>query len=805
MASFVQDTMAGTDGTVLTSHVGSVGATWTQLTASGSESATIFSNTLFATGGPSDEAYYYASGSPANADYQVALNYLAMTEPRLSNNIGCYPLLRVNTSSGSSPTAYVAFRSTNASLWYIAKYVSGVLTLLAGTTPGIPLTPGATYALIFKIVGTTLTLSVNGTIILTITDSSISSAGKAGIVSLGNVYLNFPVIYDYVASDVSSLVSGTTSATIASGTSVALAVTAASGGTGPYNYQFQRAPDVAGSPGSFANVGPNSTSLTYTNTGLTTRTPYWYQCVTTDANSNTVPSNAVNIIPGVATAFYVNSVLGNDSNPGTSAGSGAWLTLAHVSSITNFIPGDSISLTSGQTFPGTLTITNSGIFGALIEIGTTGAGAATIHTTVATDPGIVLQDCEFVSVNNLTMTGPGVSSTGTHTASGADSVAVLVKSTKTSTGPSYYSGIRISNLTISGYLTGNWVRCTAGTAPVNADPTDTGLAVGYADYRVNGVTIINGGSHGFRTDPPSYNQGAYFFTGIYFGNSTISNIYGDVSNTGDETGTGYKLTGVFNRNDIPTTENIVVSDCGAHCSYGGGNNGPVGGFFFICEGCLMKNIQVNRQKQGINADGEGLGFDGGCINCVMDGCATRDCVGSSVYAYKFAAFTTTGNVVRNHISCNDANGTAFPVPIFTCFNSIMEIENATVYSDATTLGRNAVVMDDEIFGCRLTNCVFVMLNGSKVQVNACRLYNNLYWYGSTGALNVNIGFADYTTLAGIHSTGYEIVNTNPTGYNQDPGLSAPVPGQSCAQLISAWTPSLTGILVDGGITPPVVL
>ena len=69
--------------------------------------------------------------------------------------------------------------------------------------------------------------------------------------------------------------------------SAALSVSAASGGTAPYTYQWEISPDgVAWTPIAGA------TSLTPTITGLTSNTAYHVMCVATDAASNTASSNS---------------------------------------------------------------------------------------------------------------------------------------------------------------------------------------------------------------------------------------------------------------------------------------------------------------------------------------------------------------------------------------------------------------------------------------------------------------------------------------------------------------------------------
>jgi hypothetical protein len=78
---------------------------------------------------------------------------------------------------------------------------------------------------------------------------------------------------------------------------VNLSVSSASGGIAPYLYQFQRAPDSSGSPGTWSNIGSNSSSLTYLDTNLNLSTLYWYRVIVTDSASspNTITSSSSSI------------------------------------------------------------------------------------------------------------------------------------------------------------------------------------------------------------------------------------------------------------------------------------------------------------------------------------------------------------------------------------------------------------------------------------------------------------------------------------------------------------------------------
>lgn len=86
-----------------------------------------------------------------------------------------------------------------------------------------------------------------------------------------------------------ALTSGTASLTSASSTQIVVAVTAASGGSGSYTYQWYRS-----SPGSSPLIVSGATSVTLTDTTVVAGIQYAYECVATDTSpAATVTSNVV--------------------------------------------------------------------------------------------------------------------------------------------------------------------------------------------------------------------------------------------------------------------------------------------------------------------------------------------------------------------------------------------------------------------------------------------------------------------------------------------------------------------------------
>lgn len=86
------------------------------------------------------------------------------------------------------------------------------------------------------------------------------------------------------------LTAGVVSSSAVTTTTLTVETTVALGGVYPYTYQFQRAPNVLGAPGTFANIGTATSATTHNDTGLTTGTVYWYRCVITDSVSGSTTS-----------------------------------------------------------------------------------------------------------------------------------------------------------------------------------------------------------------------------------------------------------------------------------------------------------------------------------------------------------------------------------------------------------------------------------------------------------------------------------------------------------------------------------
>ncbi len=120
-SAFVTDTMDGVDGTLVSAHTGSLGATWTLHPAYAS-TAEIRGNRIVSSSGGGG-AGYYASGTPSSADYDVEASIEYIDGTSLAGVAG-----RMNTSA---TTFYVAFYDANNTAWILARLVGGAYENLA--------------------------------------------------------------------------------------------------------------------------------------------------------------------------------------------------------------------------------------------------------------------------------------------------------------------------------------------------------------------------------------------------------------------------------------------------------------------------------------------------------------------------------------------------------------------------------------------------------------------------------------------------------------------------------------------------
>ena len=199
------DSFTDTNGTLLNAHTSDSGPGWTL--ASADNNGAIQSNALLANGTANPTVYLYNS-TPPTADYSVQAVLLIQSDSG-SGVIG--------RADAIGTTYYQAryFKSLNQ--WQLFSTVAGASTTLG--TYSETVTAGTTRTVKLTMAGTTITLLVDGVSQISVTNSAITAAGKAGLrltkstsatvdsFSLNDGYTPTP---DTIAVTDSNLVSGCT-------------------------------------------------------------------------------------------------------------------------------------------------------------------------------------------------------------------------------------------------------------------------------------------------------------------------------------------------------------------------------------------------------------------------------------------------------------------------------------------------------------------------------------------------------------------------------------------------------------------
>lgn len=165
--TFISDTFtAGTAGELLTVHSPGTGGVWNVLTdRTGHKLSAAGRMYGERPNGALDDAMSYNAATPASADYDVQADVVQLTAASAVGVMG-----RIDTAAR---TGYAAFYDAGSGLYKLEKIINGSYTNL-GTYAA------AAGTVMLRMRGTTISLLVNGTSRISVTDSSITSAGRAG-------------------------------------------------------------------------------------------------------------------------------------------------------------------------------------------------------------------------------------------------------------------------------------------------------------------------------------------------------------------------------------------------------------------------------------------------------------------------------------------------------------------------------------------------------------------------------------------------------------------------------------------------
>lgn len=168
------DAFTDASATTLASHTPSSGGSWTLHSSySGSTAAISNANRCRSDGSMLDATSYYHSATPASADYVVSSDlYIVTTRGQAGVQA------RMDTSADTCYAAFIEMLGPTVTA-YLVKRVAGTTTTLDSHV--VTANAGDTHAILLTCQGTALSVSWDGTPIMSATDSSITTAGKAGL------------------------------------------------------------------------------------------------------------------------------------------------------------------------------------------------------------------------------------------------------------------------------------------------------------------------------------------------------------------------------------------------------------------------------------------------------------------------------------------------------------------------------------------------------------------------------------------------------------------------------------------------
>lgn len=167
------DNFTGTAATLLTAHTPDSGGSWTAGTGSSGNAV------LDGTGNVYDQfgnaPWFYWSQDPLSADYDVVVK--VKVDVSGSQGHGC-----IARQSTSANTHYRVFWHGGVGDWLLYKNVAGTATQIGNFTGSAPTTE---KTLTLRCTGSTITVLLDGTQIISVTDSAVSGAGRPGIFTNG--------------------------------------------------------------------------------------------------------------------------------------------------------------------------------------------------------------------------------------------------------------------------------------------------------------------------------------------------------------------------------------------------------------------------------------------------------------------------------------------------------------------------------------------------------------------------------------------------------------------------------------------
>ncbi len=448
--------------------------------------------------------------------------------------------------------------------------------------------------------------------------------------------------------------------------------------------------------------------------------------------------------------FYI-SPSGNDSNSGNSPEE-AWRSIAKLNEM-EIVPGSKILFEGGQSFTGNLSFTeedgNDG--GNPILISSYGTGRATI--VAGNGYGINVYNTAGITIDNLIITGSGMN---VNQSSG-------IKFFNDLPGDIKLQKVRITNSEISGFKHNGIL--------IDAENNNSG----FNDVLIENVKVHSCLDAGIQsTGHFGYQKVGYAHSNIIVRKSEVYNIPGYTK--GGNSGSGIVLSDV----QYSLIEYSTVYDSGhgnTHCG------GPVGIWYWDADTVTIQHSEVYNMSSGSGCDGGGFDLDGGVTNGIMQYNYSHDNDGGGFLVGQFSWARPMNNIiVRYNISENDAATNGGSVYLFK--GEYTKMDNIYVYNNTFYIskpGAAAIKYSNwkPVTGnMQFTNNILYATNGAAlVSVPtgySATLKGNLYY--SSESFAINYKGTSYKSLESFRSTGNELLNGSPVGFEGDPQLNSPGTG-----------------------------
>ncbi len=447
--------------------------------------------------------------------------------------------------------------------------------------------------------------------------------------------------------------------------------------------------------------------------------------------------------------YYVSSE-GNDENDGKTPET-AWKSIEKVNSM-EFQPGDKILFEGGETFTGTLEFdeNDSGEEENYVEIGSYGEGRAIIYS--GKSYGVKIVSAQYFRVKNLDFAGAGRLE---QVEAKDEDIGKWVYYTISGIWIDNCQYVEVDGSEVTGYQ-------HAGVDIVNSKDIDIRNVYAHQNgYMGIGVDYPNEGIIKDLPEEQLYSQR------IRISNCQANDNPGDYTITTNHSGNGILLIG---------TQDSVVEYCeAANNGYDMGphntsTGGPVG--MWIVNDVSTTTFQYNvshNNKSSNGIDGGGFDLDGRVYDNIFQYNYSYDNRGAGYQCIEYTQNPTNwnNNVIRYNISENDEVNMNVLWNTKNCY-----IYNNTFYNSEGRFNVSASNLGVLSTGYYFWNNIFYNTRGDcfarNLEGNSHTFQNNAYY-----ALNGEFNIDNYTSLAEWRSTGQEMLNGEPVGYNIDPMLRDP--------------------------------